>query len=48
MNYAKIKNAYEMGTEYSVLRYKTLARTGGFAGCTRTHTKETIHHLPLN
>lgn len=24
-------NAYEMCTEYAVLRYKTVARTGGFA-----------------
>ena len=38
-------NAYEMHTEYSVLRYKTVARTGGFAAYTHIHTKEAIHHL---
>lgn len=32
-------NAYEMRTEYSVLRYKTVARTGGFAAYTNIHTK---------
>lgn len=35
-------NAHEMGTEYSGLRYKTVARTGGFAACTQ---KEAIIHL---
>ena len=35
-------NAYEMRTEYSVLRYKTLARTGGFAAYTRTQKRQSI------
>lgn len=33
LKHVKQYNSYDMGTEYSVLRYKTLARTGGFAGC---------------
>lgn len=37
----RLKNTYNMGTEYSVLRYKTLARTGGFAAC--KHEKDIIH-----
>lgn len=30
----QISNTYAIGKENSVLKYNTLARTGGFAGCT--------------
>lgn len=37
-------NTYAMGTENSVLKYNTLARTGGFAGW----TQEVAHQLLVN
>lgn len=35
-------NAYEMGTEYSGLRYSTFALTGGLAACKK---KASITHF---
>lgn len=37
-------NTYEIGNEYSVFRYKTLARTGGFTGYTKKEASHPWHH----